>query len=215
VAGPSPTEGWQAAGLSYHALSFFYQRKFGIKVRKISLDAGFSCPNRDGTIGRGGCIFCDPESFSPSRRLKLSSLGDQIDESVRRFDRAACGATCENPPHLPEKDRSADINVRFIAYFQPATNTYAPVERLRQVYEEALAHPQIIGLAVGTRPDCVSKPVLDLLAEFSQRAFLLLEYGLQTIHDRSLKWMNRGHRAGAFLMPSSGPIAGGSKSAYT
>jgi radical SAM protein (TIGR01212 family) len=177
LADSRPTDDWQAAGLSFYALNFFYQKKFGVKVRKISLDAGFSCPNRDGTFGWGGCIFCDPVSFSPSRRLQLPSISAQIEEGLRRL----------SPRQKTEK---------FIAYFQPATNTYAPVQRLRQVYEEALAHPQIVGLTIGTRPDCVPKSVLDLLEQISRQTYLVVEFGLQSIHDRSLKWMNRGHRAG-------------------
>ncbi|MBN2578774.1 MAG: TIGR01212 family radical SAM protein [Pirellulales bacterium] len=180
TADPHSDTDWDTAGLLYHALNFFFQRKFGVKVRKLSLDAGFLCPNRDGTSGQGGCIFCDPESFSPSRRLKLPSLTAQIEEGIRHLS--------------PRKEPG-----KYLAYFQPATNTYAPTERLRQAYEEPLAHPRIVGLAIGTRPDCVSKPVLDLLEEISRKTFLVVEYGLQSIHDRSLRWMNRGHRAAAFF----------------
>ena len=154
--------------------------QFGRRVWKISVDGGFGCPNRDGTIARGGCVFCDAESFSPSRRQAGGSITQQIDQGIEHLRRRY----------------AAD---RFIAYFQPATNTYAPVARLRAVYEEALAHPSIVGLAVGTRPDCVGEDVLDLLAELSRRTWLSVEYGMQTIHGRSLDWLNRGHRHDAFL----------------
>ena len=137
---------WLTAGLRYHTLNFFYHKKFGKKIRKISLDAGFNCPNRDGTLATGGCVFCDPESFSPSRRLKLPSITAQLDEGIRRLS--------------TRYDAQG-----FVAYFQPATNTYAPVDRLRSVFEEALSHPKVVGLAIGTRPDCVPDEVLDLLAE--------------------------------------------------
>jgi uncharacterized protein len=137
------------------------------------------CPNRDGTSGRGGCVFCDPASFSPSRRLRLRSIADQIAVGTARL-----------------KDRYRVD--RFLAYFQPGTNTYAPVEQLRTLYEEALGQPGVVGLIVGTRPDCVPGQVLDLLAELSGRVWLSVEYGLQSIHLRSLRWMNRGHGPEAF-----------------
>ena len=165
---------WRAAGLRYYALNFHLKQKFGVRVQKVSVDAGFTCPNVDGTVAIGGCTFCDNRSFSPSRRLPRLSITDQIDDGIRRLKRRY---DCET----------------FTAYFQPATNTYAPVERLRKVYEEALAHPLVIALAIGTRPDCVSTEVLDLLQEIAGRTHLTVEYGMQTMHNRSLDWMNRGH----------------------
>jgi uncharacterized protein len=168
------------AGLLYHTLNFFYLKKFGQKIRKLSLDAGFNCPNRDGTLATGGCVFCDPESFSPSRRMRLSSITAQLEEGIGRLNaRYAAGG--------------------YVAYFQPGTNTYAPVDRLRSVFEEAMAHPKVVGLAIGTRPDCVSDDVLDLLAELSKRTYLIVEYGLQSIHNRSLDWIERGHNFHAFV----------------
>lgn len=147
---------------------------------KISLDGGFGCPNRDGTLATGGCIFCDPDSFSPSRRVGSRSIADQIQEGIRRL---------RGRYHVD----------RFVAYFQPATNTYAPLGRLRALYQQAIAHPEVVGLVIGTRPDCVPDDVLDLLAEFARQTWLSVEYGLQSIHDRSLDWMNRGHHYDAFL----------------
>ncbi len=144
------------------------------------MDGRFDCPNRDGTVQAAGCIFCDPRSFSPSRRLGLESIAQQIAEGTRRLS----------------KRYRVD---RFVAYFQPATTTYAPVSRLRSLYQEALDQPGIVGMAVGTRPDCVGDDVLDLLAELSERTWVSLEFGLQSIHDRSLAWLNRGHRYDAFL----------------
>lgn len=171
---------WRAAGLRYFAYNFFLRRKFGHRVQRVSVDAGFTCPNVDGTVTTGGCTFCDNRSFSPSRRLPRRSISEQIDEGIRRMQ---ARYRCEH----------------FMAYFQPATNTYAPVERLRDVYEQALAHPRIIGLAVGTRPDCLPDDVLDLLTKLARRTYLSVEYGMQTMHDRSLDWMNRGHRHEAFV----------------
>ena len=180
-ASPPTTSDWRAAGLRYHSYSYFLRKKFGFRVHKVSVDAGFTCPNVDGTVATGGCTFCDNRSFSPSRRLPRQQISGQIDEGIRRL-----------------KHRFPNVD-HYLAYFQPATNTYAPVERLRPLYEQAIAHPQVVGMAIGTRPDCVPAEVLDLLAEFTARTFLSVEYGMQTIHDRSLDWMNRGHHYDAFL----------------
>lgn len=177
--GPEPAD-WRSAGLRYFSQSFFNRKRFGQRVWRISLDGGFGCPNRDGTLGTGGCVFCDPSSFSPSRRTGLKSIRDQIDQAVPRL------RACRNAR-------------RFLAYFQPGTNTYAPLERLARLYHQALSHPDVIGLVVGTRPDCAADDVLDLLAELSQNSWLSVEYGLQTIHNRTLDWINRGHRYDAFL----------------
>ncbi|MGO8744730.1 MAG: TIGR01212 family radical SAM protein [Thermoguttaceae bacterium] len=171
---------WRASGLRYYSLNWFFRQRFGRRVWKVSVDAGLGCPNTDGTVGSGGCVFCNIRSFSPSRRLGLTSITGQLDEGIRRL----------------KQRYGVD---RFVAYFQPATNTYAPLAKLRGWYEEALNHPEILGLAVGTRPDCVPDEVLDLLADLSRRTWVSVEYGLQTIHDRSLLWMNRGHDYQAFL----------------
>ena len=120
-------------------------------MQKVSVDAGFTCPNVDGTVAVGGCTFCDNRSFSPSRRLPRGKILGQIDQSIVRM-----------------RLRYNKCN-DYLAYFQPATNTYAPVERLRAVYEEALSHPQVVGLVIGTRPDCVPDEVLDLIEELASR----------------------------------------------
>jgi len=172
---------WRQAGLRYYSYSFFLRQKYGHRVQKVSIDAGFTCPNVDGTVAKGGCTFCDNRSFSPSRRLPRAGILGQIDQSILRMRKRY--KNCEN----------------FIAYFQPATNTYAPVEQLRPLYEEALSHPQVVAMAVGTRSDCVPDDVLDLLQEFAERAPLSVEYGMQTMHNRSLQWMNRGHDHQSFL----------------
>jgi radical SAM protein (TIGR01212 family) len=166
--------------LRYYTFNFFLRRRFGERVQKVSVDAGFTCPNVDGTVAIGGCAFCDNRSFSPSRRTRRRPVAEQLDEGIRRL-------------------RFRYSVEQFIAYFQPATNTYAPVETLRPLYEAALAHPRVVGLAIGTRPDCVADPVLDLLGDVARRGYLSVEYGLQTIHNRSLDWMNRGHHHDAFV----------------
>jgi radical SAM protein (TIGR01212 family) len=167
-------------------------------VWKVSVDGNFDCPNRDGTVGRGGCIYCDPASFSPSRRLAVGQVAN-LPDMPRQIG---------NLPHMSITEQLQDGIARlsarhrvdrFVAYFQPATNTYAPVEQLRVLYEEALAHPQVVGLVIGTRPDCVPDETLDLLAEFARRTWVSLELGLQTSHDRTLAWLNRGHHYQAFV----------------
>ena len=175
-----PSTDWRGTGLRYYSYNFFLQRRFGGRVQKVSLDAGLTCPNVDGTVATGGCVFCDNRSFSPSRRLPRTTIRGQLDEGIKRLKRRY-------------KAR------RFLAYFQPATNTYAPVAKLRPIYEEAISEPQVVGLAIGTRPDCVPDDVLDLLSELAGRTYVSVEYGLQTIHNRSLDWMNRGHHHDAFL----------------
>lgn len=174
------TYNWREAGLRYYAYNFHLRRKFGHRVQRVSIDAKFTCPNVDGTVAIGGCAFCDNRSFSPSRRVPRQDICDQISDGIQRLKRRY---TCDH----------------FMAYFQPATNTYAPVERLRTVYEQALSHEQIVALAIGTRSDCVPDDVLDLLEEVASRTYLTLEYGMQTIHNRSLDWMNRGHHHDSFL----------------
>lgn len=172
--------GWRADGQRYFGYNFFLRQRFGERIHKVSVDAGFTCPNVDGTVAVGGCVFCDNRSFSPSRRLPRQTIAGQIDDGIGRL-------------------ASRYSARRFLAYFQPATNTYAPVERLERLYRQALAHPAVVGLAIGTRPDCVADDVLNLLSRLAGETYLSVEYGLQTIHDRSLVWMNRGHDYAAFV----------------
>jgi uncharacterized protein len=205
---------WRSAGFLYHNLNFFYRKRFGAKVRKLSLDAGCNCPNRDGVVATLGCIFCDPESFSPSRRGGGRPIAEQLDEGIARLKRRYAASSLlkkgTGPSRQPSFAESTPVGsepvpffqqaaVRFVAYFQPGTNTYGPIDRLRLAYQEALTRPDVVGLAVGTRPDCVAEPVLDLLAELASRTWVVVEYGLQTIHDRTLDLLNRGHHYDAFL----------------
>ena len=164
----------------YYALSAYMRREFGGVVRKISVDAHFSCPNIDGSVGRGGCIFCDAASFSPSRQIGLREISDQIEDGVTRLKRRF--------------DAS-----KFIAYFQPSTNTHAPVDVLERVYRSALRRPEIVGIAIGTRPDACSEPVLALLETLARETWLALELGVQSSHDRTLQWLNRGHDYRSFV----------------
>ena len=171
---------WRSEGLRYFTLNHYLRNKFGERVQKVSIDAGFTCPNVDGTVAKGGCVFCDNRSFSPSRRMPRANVHGQIDQGIKRIK-------------LRYKAN------KFIAYFQPATNTYAPVERLRPLYFEALSHPEIVGMAIGTRPDCVPEDVMELLEEVAATTHLTVEYGMETMHDRSLDWMNRGCHHDAFI----------------
>jgi len=171
---------WHAAGLRYFGYSFYLRQVFGFRVQRVSVDAGFTCPNVDGTVAIGGCTFCDNRSFSPSRRLPKQDILDQIDDGISRISRRY---KCKH----------------FMAYFQPATNTYAPVDVLRPLYFNAISHPDVIALAIGTRQDCVPDEVLDLLEEIGGEIPLTVEYGLQTIHQKSLDWMNRGDSHESFL----------------
>lgn len=164
----------------YYALSRFFQERFGAKVYRVTIDAGFTCPNVDGSVAIGGCVYCDNRSFSPNRRLPRTGIREQVQRGITI---------------LSQRYR-AD---RFLAYFQAATNTYAPLEKLRRLYDDALVHPQIVGLAIGTRPDCVPDDVLDLLEGYARDYYVCLELGLQSIHDRSLDWMNRGHHYDSFV----------------
>ncbi len=165
---------WRAAGHYYYPLNLFFQQQFGCRVQKISLDGGFTCPNVDGSVAKGGCVFCDNRAFSPSRRVRRDAITSQIQRGIdglkRRYD-------TEN----------------FIAYYQPSSNTYGPLDKLRSLWEIALEDPRIVGLTIGTRPDCVPDEVLDLLDEFAERTYVSLELGVQTVHNQSLDWMNRGH----------------------
>lgn len=154
-------------------------RRYGERVHKLALHAGFTCPNRDGSKGRGGCTFCNNASFSPSGR-QTPSIATQIEQG-RQVIRRRTGAR------------------RYIAYFQAYTNTYADVCHLRSLYDEALREPDVVGLSVGTRPDCVPAPVLDLLTDYRDQGYeVWLELGLQSAFDATLERVNRGHGFAAY-----------------
>lgn len=165
---------------SYYSFSRFLRQRFGQKVYRVSIDAGFTCPNVDGSVAVGGCVYCDNRSFSPNRRMPRRSVAAQVDHGVE----------------IMRKRYGAE---KFLAYFQAGTNTYAPVEKLRRLFDEGLQHPDIVGLMIGTRPDCVPEPVLELVQGYAKDRWVCLELGLQSIHDRSLDWMNRGHHFDSFV----------------
>lgn len=159
----------------YNRFSDHLKQKFGLKVYKISLDAGFSCPNRDGTISKSGCIFCD--SFGGSGRNHSASQ-TPLAEQVRLGIRA-----------LRKKYRAE----KFIAYFQTFTNTYGPVSILKQLYDQALSHQDVIGLSIATRPDCIGEEALDLIESYKSEYDVWIELGFQSLHEKSLRFIGRGH----------------------
>ena len=164
----------------YYDLKSFWLNRFGCKVYKLQIDAGFTCPNRDGTVSTGGCTYCDGRGSRLRQAGPLPSVSEQIRLGKEYY----------------RKHRNAG---KFIAYFQTFTNTYGPVDKLKELYDEALAEEDIIGLSVGTRPDCISDEVIDLLQNYAQQSHVWLELGLQSIHDKTLQFINRGHSAGTFL----------------
>ena len=159
----------------YNSYAGYFRRLFGRRMQKLSVDAGFSCPNRDGRIATGGCTFCNNGAFTPSYCSRGLSITRQIEEGVA-FHRW--------------RYREAQ---RYLVYFQSFSNTYAPLEVLRERYEEALAHPDVAGLIIGTRPDCVDEAVLDYLAELARDRYVAVEYGIESVYDASLRAVNRGH----------------------
>lgn len=164
----------------YHTLSHEYKRVFGGRCVKLAVDGSFSCPNRDGTVGKGGCSFCSEKGsgeFTPGREMTIT---DQLAAAAKRME-----------GKWKEK--------RYIAFFQSFSGTYAPVGVLRERYEEALAFPGVVGLSVSTRPDCLPGDVVDYLAELNERTFLTVELGLQSAKDETLRRIGRGHDFASFL----------------
>ena len=163
----------------YLDLNSYLRRRFGERVQKITLDAGLGCPNRDGRAGVGGCLYCNARGSGTGAWSQGLSLARQMEQGMAQLGRRY-GAR------------------RFIAYFQSFSNTYAPAEQLRALYQEALAFPQVVGLSIGTRPDCLSEEVLDLLAAYAGKYLVWLELGLQSAHDATLARLNRGHDVACF-----------------
>ena len=158
----------------YREFGDFLRERFPFKAQKIAINAGFTCPNRDGSKGRGGCTYCNNQTFNPSYCQTDKSVADQLAEGVRFFSRK-----------YPE--------MRYLAYFQAYTSTYGEQERLERLYEEALSYPGVVGLVIGTRPDCVPDRLLDYLARLSEQVLVLVEYGVESTLDRTLRRINRGH----------------------
>ena len=162
-------------GKRYSSFVGYFKRKYGERLQKIVLDAGFTCPNRDGKVGRGGCTYCDNAAFHPSYSTSGKSLHQQLDEGIE-FHKVRYRTT-----------------EHYLAYFQSFSNTYAPLERLKSLYEEALSHPQVVGIVIGTRPDCVDEEKLDYLAELAKSHVVIVEYGIESCYDVTLQRINRGH----------------------
>ena len=158
----------------YNDFGNWIRKQFSFRVQKIAIDAGFTCPNRDGRIGTGGCIFCDNRTFNPSYCIRNKTIAQQLEDGKQFFARK-----------YPE--------MKFLAYFQAYTNTYASVEKLRNMYEEALKIDEVVGLVIGTRPDCVDSSLLDYLEELNRKTFLIVEYGIESCNDKTLRFINRGH----------------------
>jgi radical SAM protein (TIGR01212 family) len=165
--------------LGYYPFSEYLKRRFGCKVHKVSLHAGFTCPNRDGKVGVGGCTYCVNESFSPQAGKPVRPVREQMADGMA-YMRARYRAK------------------KFFAYFQAFSNTYAPAEKLRALYDEAISLPDVVGLDIGTRPDCVPAEVLDLIASYTRKVEVWLEYGVQSAHDATLRRVNRGHDFATF-----------------
>lgn len=179
-------------GKRYNSFVGYFKRRYGERLQKIVLDAGFTCPNRDGKVGRGGCTYCDNAAFHPAYSTAGKSLHQQMDEGIE-FHKVRYRTT-----------------EHYLAYFQSFSNTYAPLSRLRELYEEALGHPDVVGIVIGTRPDCVDEEKLDYLAALSQGKILagwsrtfasqvrtapivIVEYGVESCYDQTLLRINRGH----------------------
>lgn len=159
----------------YYSYKQFLLEHFGEAVLKLPVDAGFSCPNRDGTVGTGGCTYCLNEAFSPRYCSSEKNILQQIEDGID-FHRK----------------RGRESNIYF-AYFQAYSNTHAPLAKLKEIYETALSHPKIKGLIIGTRPDCVDDEKLDYIASLKQQAFISIEYGIESCYDKTLRRINRGH----------------------
>ena len=160
--------------IRYNDLSAYLSAHFPYKVQKISLNAGFTCPNRDGTVGYGGCTYCNNQTFNPAYCKTEKTVTEQLEEGKQFF-------ACKYP------------EMKFLAYFQAYTNTYAELEELKRKYEEALQVKDVVGIVIGTRPDCMPDTLLDYLEELNQRTFLIVEYGVESTDNDTLKRINRGH----------------------
>jgi len=158
----------------FNDYSSWFKKRFEQRVQKISIDAGFSCPNRDGTKAWGGCTYCNNDTFNPFYCEPSKSITEQLNEGIAFFE----------PKYKTQK---------YLAYFQAYSNTYGSLDLLKKLYKEALSHPKVVGLIIGTRPDCVDDAILDYLAELSKKYFVVVEYGIESTLDRTLELVNRQH----------------------
>jgi uncharacterized protein len=159
----------------YNSYAEYFRMQFGRRVQKISIDAGFTCPNRDGTVAYGGCTYCDNDAFNPSYCSPSKNITQQLEE----------GAEFHRVRYRRAKN--------YLAYFQAYSNTHAPLAKLRQLYDEALSFPGVVGLVIGTRPDCIDNEKLDYFAHLSETNYVILEYGIESCYDKTLLRINRGH----------------------
>ncbi len=159
----------------FNAYSNYFRNIYGARVQKVSIDAGFTCPNRDGSKGSGGCTYCNNDAFNPSYCQPAKSVSDQIGEGIEFH-----------------KWRYSEA-VSYLAYFQAFSNTYAPIDRLKALYEEALNYPGVIGLIIGTRPDCIDDEKLAYLKKLSEKNYIAVEYGIESCYNKTLLRINRGH----------------------
>jgi radical SAM protein (TIGR01212 family) len=173
---------WQKkyGGKRYNTYSHYLKMRYGERIQKVTVDAGFTCPNRDGTVASGGCTYCNNESFNPGYNSAAKSISQQISEGTEFLKRRYKAK-------------------KYVVYFQPYSNTYASLDKLKRMYEEALAHPDVIGLTIGTRPDCVDESKISYLSELAKEYDITIEYGLESISDDSLKKINRGHDFQTYL----------------
>jgi len=159
----------------FNSYSDYFRKEFGERVQKITVDAGFTCPNRDGTLAHGGCTYCNNDAFNPSYCNPQKSVAQQVAEGVEfhkvRYRKAS----------------------RYLVYFQPYSNTYAPLEKLKNLYEQALRQESVTGLVIGTRPDCVDDEKLDYLQQLSEKYYIIVEYGVESIYNKTLERINRQH----------------------
>ncbi|NOX46480.1 MAG: TIGR01212 family radical SAM protein [Chlorobi bacterium] len=159
----------------FNSYSEYFKKTFGERVQKVTIDAGFTCPNRDGSLARGGCTYCNNDAFNPSYCDPNKPIGQQLEEGIGF--------------HLKRYRRAK----RYLAYFQTYSNTYAPLEKLKEIYSRALNHPGIIGLVIGTRPDCIDDEKLEYFSKLAEKYYIILEYGIESCYDKTLKLINRQH----------------------
>lgn len=163
---------------SFNNIDYYLKEKFGEKIFKVSLDGGFTCPNRDGTLSYKGCIFCSESGSGEFSGNRKNSITNQINEQIKFLEKG--------------------VDKKYIAYFQNFTGTYGNIDYLRTIYEEAIKHPNIVGIAIATRADCLSEEVLGLLSEFNEKTHLWIEIGLQTVNDKTAEIINRGYKTEIF-----------------
>jgi len=159
----------------FNSYNEYFKKEFGERIQKVSIDAGFTCPNRDGTLAFGGCTYCNNDAFNPSYCQPTKPIKQQLEEGIEF--------------HLKRYRRAN----KYLAYFQTYSNTFAPIEKLKKIYSEALSHPNVIGLVIGTRPDCMDDEKLEYFSQLNKNNYLIIEYGIESCYDKTLEKINRQH----------------------